>query len=63
MVNRSYEPAFPLRLAAKDAALVEEAAKAGGFDPEILQTIRSLYDRAAADGHADEDMAAVHEAL
>jgi 3-hydroxyisobutyrate dehydrogenase len=63
MVDRSYEPAFPLRLAAKDAALVEEAAKAGGFDPEILQTIRSLYDRAAADGHADEDMAAVHEAL
>jgi 3-hydroxyisobutyrate dehydrogenase len=63
MVEHSYEPAFPLRLAAKDAALVEEAAKAGGLDPEILKAIRSLYDRAAQDGHADEDMAAVHEAL
>jgi 3-hydroxyisobutyrate dehydrogenase len=63
MVERSYEPAFPLRLAAKDAALVEEAARAGGLDPELISSIRSLYDRAAQNGHADEDMAAVHEAL
>jgi 3-hydroxyisobutyrate dehydrogenase len=63
MVERSYEPAFPLRLAAKDAALAEEAAKAGGLDPELIRTIRSLYDRAAQNGHADEDMAAVHEVL
>ena len=63
MLERSYEPAFPLRLAAKDASLVVEAAKANGLDPEILDAVRALYDRAAAEGHGDEDMAAVHEAL
>jgi 3-hydroxyisobutyrate dehydrogenase len=63
MVERSYEPAFPLRLAAKDAALIEEALTGNGLDPQIISTIRALYERASEQGHGDEDMAAVHEAL
>jgi 3-hydroxyisobutyrate dehydrogenase len=63
MIEHSYEPAFPLRLAAKDASLVEEAAKAHGLEPEVLHAVRALYERAAQEGHGDEDMAAVHEAL
>jgi 3-hydroxyisobutyrate dehydrogenase len=63
MIEHSYEPAFPLRLAAKDASLVEEAAKANGLDPEVLRAVRALYERAAAEGHGDEDMAAVHESV
>jgi 3-hydroxyisobutyrate dehydrogenase len=63
MIEHSYEPAFPLRLAAKDASLVEEAAKANGLDPEILRAVRALYERAVKEGHGDEDMAAVHESV
>jgi 3-hydroxyisobutyrate dehydrogenase len=62
MLDRSYEPAFPLRLAGKDASLVEEAAKAHGLEPEIARTVRARFERAAEQGHGDEDMAAVHEA-
>lgn len=63
MLEHSYEPAFPLRLATKDASLVVEAAKANGLDPEVLGAVRALYERAVAEGHGDEDMAAVHESL
>ena len=31
MIERSFEPSFPLALAAKDAGLVAEAAKAAGW--------------------------------
>jgi 3-hydroxyisobutyrate dehydrogenase len=62
MVDRSYEPAFPLRLAAKDASLVEEAARAAGLEPEIARAVLGRLERAAEQGHGDEDMAAVHEA-
>jgi 3-hydroxyisobutyrate dehydrogenase len=62
MVERSYEPAFPLRLAGKDASLVEEAARANGLEPEIARAVRGRFEQAAEQGHGDEDMAAVHEA-
>ena len=32
MIERSFEPSFPLALAAKDAGLVAEAAQAAGLD-------------------------------
>ena len=62
MIERSYPPAFPLSLAGKDAALVVEAAEANGLDPEIARAVLNRFQRAAEDGHGDEDMAAVHEA-
>jgi 3-hydroxyisobutyrate dehydrogenase len=62
MIERDYPPAFPLSLAAKDAALVVEAAAAGGLDPALARTVLDRFQRAAEAGHGDEDMAAVHEA-
>jgi 3-hydroxyisobutyrate dehydrogenase len=62
MIERSYEPAFPLGLAAKDASLVEEAARANGVDTEVARAVRARFEQAAEAGHGDEDMAAVHEA-
>jgi 3-hydroxyisobutyrate dehydrogenase len=62
MIDRTYPPAFPLSLAGKDAALVVEAAEAGGVDPGIARAVLDRFQRAAEGGHGDEDMAAVHEA-
>jgi 3-hydroxyisobutyrate dehydrogenase len=62
MIERDYPPAFPLSLAGKDAALVVEAAEAGGLDPALARTVLDRFQRAAEAGHGDEDMAAVREA-
>jgi 3-hydroxyisobutyrate dehydrogenase len=62
MIERDYPPAFPLALAGKDAALVVEAAEANGVDPGITRAVLERFQRAAEDGHGEEDMAAVHEA-
>jgi 3-hydroxyisobutyrate dehydrogenase len=62
MIERSYEPSFTLALAAKDAGLALAAAEDAGLDLPALRAIREQLDRAASDGHADEDMAAAVEA-
>jgi 3-hydroxyisobutyrate dehydrogenase len=61
MVDRSFEPSFPLRHAAKDARLVLEAVEDGLELPVALAAARSFAE-AAELGHAEEDMAAVYEA-
>jgi 3-hydroxyisobutyrate dehydrogenase len=62
MVEQSFPPSFPLRLAEKDVALVQEAAEQGGVELELAGAVRSAFARAAELGHGDEDMAAVVEA-
>jgi 3-hydroxyisobutyrate dehydrogenase len=57
------EVAFPLRLAHKDARLVLEAAEAEGLELPLMRTAESQFARAEDDGHADEDLAAVHHAV
>jgi 3-hydroxyisobutyrate dehydrogenase len=57
------EVAFPLRLAHKDAWLVLEAADAEGLELPLMRTAESQFARADADGHGDEDLAAVHYAV
>jgi 3-hydroxyisobutyrate dehydrogenase len=57
------EVAFPLRLAHKDARLVLEAAEAEGLDLPLMRTAEAQFGRAEADGHGDEDLAAVHHAV
>jgi len=57
IIERSFEPSFRLQLAAKDAALVEEAADRHGLDLPLVATIaRRLAEGAKA--HGDKDMAA-----
>jgi 3-hydroxyisobutyrate dehydrogenase len=57
MIERSFEPAFRLALAAKDAALVEDAAAERGLDLPLVAAIRRRLE-AAVPEHGDKDMSA-----
>jgi len=62
MIERSYEPSFTLSLAAKDAGLALDAAEGAGLELPALRAIRAQLERAVAQGHGDDDMAAAVEA-
>jgi len=59
MIERSFEPAFKLGLAAKDAGLFLEAARRHDLDLPMLETIRERLEEAARE-HGDHDMAATY---
>jgi 3-hydroxyisobutyrate dehydrogenase len=59
MIERSFDPAFKLELAAKDARLVVEAMERHDLDLPMLDTIRERLAEAAAE-HGDKDMAATY---
>jgi 3-hydroxyisobutyrate dehydrogenase len=59
MADENFEPpAFPLRLAAKDARLVLEAAREAGLTLPLMRATCSQFERSIDQGHGDEDMAA-----
>jgi 3-hydroxyisobutyrate dehydrogenase len=58
MIERSFEPSFPLALAAKDAGLVADAALEAGLDLPLPALIRDQMGKAVEAGHGDEDLAA-----
>jgi 3-hydroxyisobutyrate dehydrogenase len=60
MLDRSFAPAFPVWGAAKDAALVVEAAAQAGARMKVAEAVRDQMSATAEAGHADEDMAAVY---
>lgn len=62
MLERSFDPSFPLGLAAKDARLVLEATE-GDDEPALPAAIERRLRQAAELGHEDEDMAAVYWAV
>ncbi len=57
MIARAFDPAFRLRLAAKDASLVEWAAADHGMDLPLVRVVRRRLDE-GADEHGDLDMSA-----
>jgi 3-hydroxyisobutyrate dehydrogenase len=57
MLAREFEPSFTLKLAAKDAALVEAAAEAHGLDLPLVRTVRERF-AAGAEEHGDLDLSA-----
>jgi len=57
MIDRNFEPSFSLRLAAKDARLVEESAARRGMELPLLTAVRRQLD-AGVDEHGDADMSA-----
>jgi len=57
MIMRSFEPAFRLALAAKDAALVEEAAIEHSLDLPLVTAIRRRLE-AGVPEHGEKDMSA-----
>jgi 3-hydroxyisobutyrate dehydrogenase len=59
MIERSFEPAFKLELAAKDARLVLEAAQRHDLGLPMLDAIRSQLEEAAEE-HGEKDMSAVY---
>jgi 3-hydroxyisobutyrate dehydrogenase len=59
MLERDFEPAFSLRLAAKDARLVEESAGRRGLDLPLAVAVRRQLER-VVDEHGDDDMAAAY---
>jgi 3-hydroxyisobutyrate dehydrogenase len=63
MMNGQFEPAFSLSGAAKDARLIEEAARSAGADPAFVAVARGHLDAAVQAGHGDKDMAAVYLAV
>jgi 3-hydroxyisobutyrate dehydrogenase len=58
MLEGSFPPAFPLRLALKDARLVAEAAQAANVELPLLHDVLERFARAIDLGHGDDDMAA-----
>ena len=58
MVEREFPPSFPLRLVAKDARLVEEAAREADIELRVTPAVAEIIAAALEQGHADEDMAA-----
>jgi 3-hydroxyisobutyrate dehydrogenase len=60
MIERSFDPSFPLGLAAKDARLVLEAASDDGDRLDLPRAIERRLSQAEELGHGDEDMAAVY---
>jgi 3-hydroxyisobutyrate dehydrogenase len=59
IIERSFEPSFKLALAAKDAALVEEAAERHDLDLPLVSAIRRRMEEGIEE-HGDKDMAATY---
>jgi 3-hydroxyisobutyrate dehydrogenase len=55
-----FPASFTLRLAAKDARLIEQAAERGGVDLPMLRTIAARLAQGVEAGHGEEDMAATY---
>lgn len=60
MLERRLDPSFKLELAAKDAALVLEAAARAGVEVRVARAVREAFERGVELGHGHEDMAAVY---
>lgn len=59
ILERDFEPSFRLRLAAKDARLIEESGQRHGVDVPLFSTIRRRLAEGASE-HGDEDLCATY---
>ena len=60
MLAGDFTPAFALKHALKDADLAAQAAQASGTELPLTQALLPRWRRAAAGGHADDDLAAIY---
>ncbi len=60
MLEGSFDPAFALAGALKDADLILAAAAGSGADPGVLPGIREHFQRAVDAGHGTKDMSAIY---
>jgi 3-hydroxyisobutyrate dehydrogenase len=59
ILEHNFEPMFALKLAAKDAGLIEESAERHGVQVPLYSVIRQQMQR-AAEQHGDEDVSATY---
>lgn len=59
MIERSFEPSFALRLAAKDASLVQASVDAHGLELPVLSAIGARMQEGAGE-HGDKDLSATY---
>ena len=59
IAERDFEPSFRLRLAAKDAGLVQESAERRGMDLPLVRAVRARLSQ-GAQGHGEKDMSATY---
>jgi 3-hydroxyisobutyrate dehydrogenase len=62
MIERNFQPSFSLRLAAKDARLVETSADRRGMELPLLAAVRRQLE-AGVDEHGDDDLSATFLAV
>jgi 3-hydroxyisobutyrate dehydrogenase len=62
MIERSYEPSFPLELARKDAGLIAAAAEGAGLELPLVQLVERRMAAAIEAGHGRGDLSAAVEA-
>jgi len=60
MLAGDFTPAFALKHALKDADLAAQAAQASGAELSLTGALLPRWRRAAASGHADDDLAAIY---
>jgi 3-hydroxyisobutyrate dehydrogenase len=60
IMKDDFTPSFPLKLAAKDAGLIIAAGEGAGAHMDVTKAAAERFRRAAAGGHADDDMAAAY---
>jgi 3-hydroxyisobutyrate dehydrogenase len=60
MLSGDFTPAFALKYALKDADLAAQAAQAGGTELTLTDALLPRWRRAAASGHADDDLAVIY---
>ncbi len=60
MLASDYAPAFALKHALKDADLAAQAAQESGTELAVTSALLPRWRRAAASGHADDDLAAIY---
>jgi 3-hydroxyisobutyrate dehydrogenase len=60
MLSGDFTPAFALKLALKDAELAAQAAQASGTELAQTSALLPRWRRAAASGHADDDLAVIY---
>jgi 3-hydroxyisobutyrate dehydrogenase len=63
MLGGNFNPSFGLDGGRKDLGLIADAATSAGVDRALLDGVRALYDTASANGHGEDDLAAVYTAL
>jgi 3-hydroxyisobutyrate dehydrogenase len=62
ILSRDFTPSFKAETAAKDAALVTEAAREAGLSLLVAEAVREQLAKTVHLGHGEEDMAAVYYA-